>query len=374
MSEVANTTISTMTDLEWTRDTEACNAAMELRTYTVNAAMNLLQIGRTLIEIRPKIKKGEWADFVETNARIGLRTAETYMQAYREFGMDGRVMELGGSQIIKMLPMTPEERTELLTRYDVKDMPVRKLNEAIRQIREEEAEKRREAVAAEQESGRIQLAKAAEQAKLEREKAVQAAEAEAKETVNKAWNDARAKVEEATARANEAEKRAFEAESRPPEIVRETVADPALVEELRKSKEEIERLADVNRTMIESQKAWNLEKAEMQAEIDEGNDVIRQQQEMLNDTKTELLNLKSAKRRGKEPAGTDMTLDTFQRVTREFIGWVSILPQMADAFSRMEEKERRKWVETTETVRNWAGDTLRALNTVNGAEGGFTIE
>lgn len=368
----------------WMQDAEAVNAAMELRTYAMNAAMNLLQIGRKLIEIKPRIDYGEWESFVESNTKMSIRTAQSYMQAYREFGFDGRIIELGGSQIIKLLPMSEDEREKLLTERDVKDMSIRDMDRAIKEIRKEEAERRkaeieierakaREALEAERESGRIQLAKAREQAEAEKNAAVQQEYLQAKETVRKAWDDARAKVEEATARANLAEQRAFEAESRAPEIVRETVADPTLVEELRKSKEEIERLVEANRAMLESAREWSREKADMQAEIDENNDIIREQQGALNDAQNELLNLKSAQQRGMEPAGEEVTLDMVQRAVREFIGWVAPLPQMRTGFCQMEERERRKWREQVETVKAWAEDTMRAIDTVNAAEGGYSI-
>lgn len=369
MNEVANTTNHAILEMEWMRDPEACSAAVELRTYTMNAAMNLLQIGRRLIEIKPKIKKGEWKDFVEANTHMGLRTAETYMQAYREFGMDGRIMELGGSQIIKIVPMAPEERDRLLSEHDVKNMPIRKLNETIKQIREEEAEKRREAVEAERTNGQIQLAKAMERAEAEKEKAVMEAEAEAKETVNKAWSDARAKVEEATARANEAEKRAFEAESRPAEVVRETVADPDLVAEVQQYREEVERLRTQNQEMI----AWSRERARMQAELEESEKTIAEQQEMLNEQKKQILGMKSAQKRGEDPTGTDLTLDTYQRVMREWFGYLAIIPQMSAMFDWMEKEELRKWKEPAEAAYKLMQDSLSAMGTVF-TEGGYSIE
>jgi hypothetical protein len=68
-----------------------------------------------------------------------------------------------------------------------------------------------------------------------------------------------------------------------------------------------------------------------------------------------------------------MTLDTLQRVVREFMGWVVSMPQMHAAFSQMTEKDRRRWREQVDTVRAWAADTIRAMETVN-AEGGYSIE
>ena len=373
-----NTEVASMQKIlstsNWTKNPALVAAAYEIRGYYSTAKLSYLQIGKKLTEIKDEFEHGEWQDFIETNTDMSLRGAQQCMQAYQEYGFDTRYIEIGSSKGIVMLPMPKEERERLMAENDVKGMSVRELKEKIREIREEEQKKAREAVEAERVNGQIQLAKAREQAESEKEQAVRQAEAEAKEVVNQAWKDARAKIEEATARANDAEQRAFNAETRPPEVVKESVADPALVEELRKSQEEIERLAEANRAMMENAREWTKEKAALQAELDENNDIIREQQNALDDAQRELLDMKSAQHRGEEPKGDEMTLDAFQRAAREFLGWVSILPQMRITFSEMPEDERRKWRDQTHTVLAWAKDTLTALNSLNAAEGGFSIE
>jgi hypothetical protein len=349
-------------------------AAAEIRGYYNNAKLCYLQIGKKLTEIKDQFEHGEWQNFIETNTDMSIRGAQQCMQAYQEYGFDTRYIEIGSSKGIQLLPMPKEEREKLMAENDVKGMSVRELKKKIQEMREAERERTREAVEAERESGRIQLAKMKEQAEAEKQAAVTQAEEAAKETVNQAWRDARAKIDEAMARADKAEKMAFDAETRPPEVVRETVADPALVAELQKTKEEIERLAEANRAMMENQKTWSQEKARMQAELEENEALIQEQQEINNSLDSELSALKSAQRRGEDPAGEGMNLDTFQRITREFMGWVISFPQMQGTFSQMTEKERRKWREQVETVRAWAMDTLKALDCLNAAEGGYSIE
>ena len=339
MNEVA----STQKIFLWTQDPELMEAAAEIRGYYKTAKLSYLQIGKKLLEIKDRFDHGEWENFLETNTKMSVRGAQQCMQAYKVYGFDTRYIEIGQSKGIELLPLPEEEREKLLNENDVAGMSVRELKRRIQEAREEERQKAREAVEAERTSGQIQLAKAAEQAEAEKKAALAQLQAEI--------------------------------ENREPEIVREPVADPALVEELEKSKAEIERLAEANRTMIENARAWSQEKAEMQAEIDENNDIIREQQGALNDAQNELLNLKSAANRGDDHAhdGGEMTLDTLQRAVREFMGWVVSMPQMHGTFSRMAEKERRRYREQVDTVRAWAADTMKALETVD-AEGGYTIE
>ncbi len=365
MNEVANTTKT----FKWTLEPDLVEAGAEIRGYYKTAKLSYLQIGKKLLEIKDRFEHGEWENFLEANTKMSVRGAQQCMQAYKAYGFDTRYIEIGQSKGIVMLPMSEKERERLFNENDVDSMSVQGLKRKIREIREEEAEKRREAVEAERTNGKIQLAKAMERAEADKEKAVQAAEAEAKETVNKAWSDARAKVEEATARANEAEKRAFEAESRPTEIVRETVADPALVAEVQQYREEVERLKTQNEEMI----AWSREKARMQAELEENERTIAEQQAMLNEQKKQILGMKSAQKRGEDPAGSDLTLDTYQRVTRECFGYLAIVPQMGAMFDRMEKDELRKWKEPAETLYKLMRDSLSAMGTVF-TEGGYSIE
>lgn len=366
MSEVANTQKTTYL---WTQDPELMEAAIEIRGYYNTAKLSYLQIGKKLTEIKDKFAHGEWENFLKVNADMGVRTAQQCMQAYQEYGFDPRYIEIGESKGIKLLPLPEDKREKIMAENDVKGMSVRELSKKIQQVREEEQQKAREAVEAERTSGQIQLAKAMERAEADKEKAVLAAEAEAKETVNRAWSDARAKIEDATARANEAEKRAFEAESRPAEVIRETVTDPELIAEVSKYREEVERLTEANREML----GWSAEKARMQAELEENEQTIAEQQALLNEQKKQLLSMKSAQKRGEDSEGTDLTLDTFQRVTREYMGWVAILPQMRAMFAGMSDGELRKWRESAETVLSCMKDSLKAMNTVS-AEGGYSIE
>lgn len=371
MSEVANTITkkNEQTLYAWTQDPELMEAAIEIRGYYNTAKLSYLQIGKKLLEIKDKFAHGEWENFLKANADMSIRTAQLCMQAYQEYGFDPRYIEIGESKGIKLLPLPEAEREKFMAENDVKGMSVRQMERRIKEVREEEQRKAREALEAERTSGKIQIAKAMERAKEEKEKAVMAAETEAKEIVNKAWHDAREKIQDATERANDAERRAFEAESRAPEVIRETVVDPALVAEVAKYKEEVERLTEANREMI----GWSTEKARMQAELDESEQTIAEQQEMLNEQKKQLLSMKSAQKRSEDQSGANLTLDTFQRVTREYMGWASILPQMRARYAGMSESEIRKWREAAETVLACMKDSLQAMATVS-AEGGYSIE
>lgn len=341
MNKVANTqkkdggqTAQELPALTWTEDAELVSMAFQLRTFAQNAAMNLLQMGRILNEAKDRVPHGEWAEYVKSNAKMSLRTAQTYMQAYNEFGLNPQIAELGSSQIIRLLPMTMEEREKLLTEHDVGNMSVRDMDREIKRIREEEQQKAREAVEAERNSGLIQLAR-------EREAA---------------------------------EKRIREAEAREPEIREVQVIPKELTEELEQARAEIDRMAETNRELMDGSRGWmgeksNLENqvARLKRELAESEDMIREQQEAMNEAQEELLNMKSAAARGEEKAYSDeLTPDILIAAAREFIGICARGPHMHGAYARMEAGERQKVMEIVGMMREWVKGMETALDTLTG--------
>ena len=109
--------------------------ARQAQLFAQNACMNLLQLGRVLAEARPMIPYGEFDGWCRQNAKMSKRTAEQYMQAYAEFGLNTKIAELGTSKVIKLLPMSEDEREQLLAENDVGSMSTRQLDEAIRKQR-----------------------------------------------------------------------------------------------------------------------------------------------------------------------------------------------------------------------------------------------
>lgn len=321
MNDIANTNDTGLSRLE--------GLAMQARTFAQGAAMNLLQLGRVLDEARPLVNHGEWAFWVRQNAKMSVRTAEQYMQAYREFGLNPQIAELGSSQVIKLLPMTPEERDKLLSENDVSSMTTRQLDEAIRAQREQiRSEAMREAEAA--------LTKAHE-ADFQRMK-------EERNDLMRARD--------------EAERRAAELAARPPEIPEE------LLGKVKEQQDEIDRQTELNKTLLEEASQLRRECAQMEQDMQD-------QQAAFNRAQEELLNFKSAQKRGDAERKTadDLTLDAFSAAVREFMGLCARMPYMSNTFSTMPAQEKRGYEELLRTVEGWAASARRALDTY-AAEGG----
>ena len=296
--------------------------ALQARTLAQSAAMNMLQLGRVLCEAKPLVQHGEWDTWIRENAFMKRRTAETYMQAYKTFGLNAHIAEFGTTKIMKLLPMNEDEREELLAEHDVSAMSTRQLDEAIRQ---------------------------------QKEKLTQEVRAEVQNEIDK---ERKMRIA--------AEQRAEAAESREPEI------SPEYADRL----ETAEAKARTVQSMADqfSKRAKNAESALKEAiqkndalrrEIAERDELIEEQQDDYNRVQAELLNMKSSIAKGDaERVPLDQfTPGAFATAVRAFIGACARMPHMTAAFSAMDEDERREYDELLKTVEAWAKDSRKALDT-----------
>lgn len=316
MNELANTDTQALSMLD--------GLAMQARMFAQNACMNLLQLGRVLTEARPLIPHGEFDAWCKQNAKMSKRTAEQYMQAYAEFGLDMKIAELGTSKVIKLLPMAPEEREKLLAENDVSAMSTRQLDAAIKE---------------------------------QREKLLAEARAEAQ-----------AEIEAANEAARAAERRAIEAENRPPEVPEE------LAERLRENSKtiqdqqaEIDRLADVGRKALAERQRLVQENNGLQRDLRERDEDMEAMQADLQRAQDELLNLQSAQARGEaDRLPTDaLTPDVFSMAVNTFIGTCCRLPQMGRAFSAMSAEDKEAYNQSLSALEKWAESARLALNSIS---------
>ena len=292
------------------------NLAMQARAFVQNACMNLLQLGRVLCEAKPLVPYGEWDTWIKENAKMSRRTAEQYMQAYTEFGLNSQIAELGTTKVLKLLPMPAQERERLLSENDVASMSTRQLDEAIRQ----------------QKANLIKEARAEVQGEIEREREARIA----------------------------AEKRAKEAEGREPKV------SPGMLEKLNSAEEraksqqaEIERLSRI-------EKENKAEKEQLMQEIRVRDEMLEEQQADYDTAQEELLSLKSAIAKGdaERTPSDQLTPDAFASAVRAFIGACARMPHMGTAFSSMSLSQKNEYDELLRTVESWATGSRKALDAV----------
>lgn len=319
MNELANTETHLPSRLD--------ELAMQAQMFAQNACMNLLQLGRVLSEARPMIPHGEFDGWCRRHAKMSRRTAEQYMQAYAEFGLDTKIAELGTSKIIKLLPMSEDERDKLLSENDVASMSTRQLDAAIR---------------------------------AQREKLLAEARAEAQ-----------AEIDAANKAARDAERRAIEAENRPPEVPEELTNQlRANDKTIRDQQDEIDRLAGMSKQALTEKQRIIKENNELRRDLRERDEDIEAMQADLQRAQDELLNLQSAQARGDtERRDTDiLTPDIFTSAVNTFVGTFCRLPQMGRQFATMSPEDKERYDQSLRALERWAESARLALNTITYGE------
>lgn len=315
MNEMANTETHLPSRLD--------ELAMQAQMFAQNACMNLLQLGRVLAEARPMIPHGEFDGWCRQHAKMSRRTAEQYMQAYAEFGIDTKIAELGTSKIIKLLPMSEDERDKLLSENDVASMTTRQLDAAIR---------------------------------AQRETLLAEARAEAQAEIDAAKEAARA-----------AERRAMEAERRPAEVPEE-VTDQLRANDqtIKEQQAEIDRLAGLSKMAVTEKQRIIKENSDLRRDLRERDEDMEAMQADLQRAQDELLNLQSAQARGDaERQSSDMlTPDVFSSAVNTFIGTCCRLPQMGRTFSAMPPEDKERYDQSLRTLERWAESARLALNSI----------
>lgn len=315
MNEMANTESHSLSRLD--------ELAMQAQMFAQNACMNLLQLGRVLAEARPLIPYGEFDKWCRQHAKMSRRTAEQYMQAYAEFGIDTKIAELGTSKIIKLLPMSEDERDKLLSENDVASMTTRQLDAAIR---------------------------------AQREKLLAEARAEVQAEIDAAKEAARA-----------AERRAIEAERRPAEVPEE-VTDQLRANDqtIKEQRAEIDRLAGLSKMAMTEKQRIIKENSDLRRDLQERDEDMEAMQADLQRAQDELLNLQSAQARGDaERQSSDMlTSDVFSSAVNTFIGTCCRLPQMGRTFAAMSPDDKERYDQSLRTLERWTESARLALNSI----------
>lgn len=298
--------------------------------FVQGAAFNLLQLGRVLTEAKPLVEHGQWTEWVKQHAKMSTRTAQQYMQAYAEFGVDTRIAELGTGKVLKLLPMSEEEREKLMTENDVSAMSTRQLDEAIRQ----------------------------QKARL----------------LSEARAEAKAEIDAVNKALHAAEQRAIEAENRPPEVPQELTDQlRSNSRKIQEQQAEIDRLAGMGRDALSEKQRLIQENNALRRDLKERNEDMEAIQADFNRAQEELLNLQSAQARGdaeRLPADS-LSPDVFTMAVNTFIGACCRLPQMGRAFSTMPAEEREVYDQSIRAVEEWAKGARQALNTIGYEEAIF---
>ncbi len=290
--------------------------AQQGRMFLFNAAQNLIQFGRVLVEAKPLVPRGQFESWVRDNFGVSERTAQGYMAVYRRFGTQEQYRDIQFSKLQEMLALPEGTEAQFVKENEIEDMTAREVKRAVQQ------------------------AKAEAQAEIERERAAREA----------------------------AEQKARELASTPPEAPEEIIDELNGKEaELQKYKLELARVGETQQELIKQRNAATRELYEAQRSLQETEEMLREHQRQYNDMQEELLNAQSAIAKGdaERSISQQLTPEEFAAAVRQFIGSVAQMPYMGTSFSLMDHQEIAQYDEFLQTVEDWAKRARTALNTVD---------
>lgn len=283
------------------------------RMFLFNAAQNLIQYGRVLVEAKPLVPRGQFENWVQTNFNMSERTAQGYMAVWKRFGKNEQLQAVQFSNLQKMLALPEGAETKFTEEHDLENMTAREVERAVK------------------------AAKAEAQSQIDRER-------EAREA---------------------AERRAMEAEH-------EAALTPAA---LREKDAEISKYQELSRQFQEEAEAakrdHRLTLTELQStkqELREAEEMLAESQQSYDRMQAELLNAQSTIARGdaERVISEQLTAEDFSAAVRAFLGSVAQMPYMGATFSQIVDmREYRQWDELLQAVEDWAVKARQALKTTD---------
>jgi hypothetical protein len=313
--------------------------ASEARAYSEAIQANMLQLGRVFTEAKTLVKHGEWGRWLDENSGMTERSAQMLMQAYSRFGTGEQYSRLGKSKIFKMLQLPEGTEEKFVAENDVSAMTAREVEAAVKKVRAEFDEELKERIG-------VMERRVAEETKS-REAAEKLAEEMAKQPREIAVGEPpKELLDKLAAMQGELDKARAAMDQM-------TESDNAQVREYR-------RLLDIARQTNE----------ELQLEMDEQAELLRDMQGELDRTQADLLNMQSAAAKGdaeRSVTGDEMTLEAFSQAVSAFIGACARMPHMGRTFAVMLEQERTHWRELLDTVSGWLRGAEIAMQYTEGS-------
>lgn len=278
--------------------------------FLFNAAQNLIQFGRVLVEAKPLVPRGQFESWVRDSFHMSERTAQQYMAVWKRFGKSEQFKNVQFSNLQKMLALPEGQEEQFAREHDLEAMTARQVEEA------------------------VQAAK------------VEASGALAEERIARRTAEERLRRMEAQSRDRETE---FEATLHGRE------------EAVQRFREEAARLrAEADKAKKDAQAA--------RRDLTEMDELLKENQKAYDQMQAELLSAKSAIARGdaERTVSETLTVEDFSAAVRAFLGTVAQMPYMKGTFAQMVSMEEYwQWDELLQAVEDWAEKSRKALDGTN---------
>lgn len=123
----------------------------EILVFKQQAAVNIIEIGRRLLQAKEMIPHGQWGRWLEEKVEFSHRTANNFMKAAEEYSNSQSLANLPPTKIFALLDLPAEDREQFVQQphelptgetKTVDDMTTRELQEAIKAQKEAEKKAR----------------------------------------------------------------------------------------------------------------------------------------------------------------------------------------------------------------------------------------
>ena len=98
--------------------------AMEIRYYSQQAALNIIEVGKRLIEAKRQVNHGEWADWLKNNVGYSQRTATKFMNCAEEYSNSSMWANMNINQMISLISLPESDREEFVKSKAEEGKPV----------------------------------------------------------------------------------------------------------------------------------------------------------------------------------------------------------------------------------------------------------
>lgn len=87
----------------------------EINFYKQQTAIEIIEIGKRLIEAKQQLLHGMWGKWLEEKVEFSTRTAQKFMKCSDEYSNTNTPSYLGADKLFKLLDIPTDERDEFIT-------------------------------------------------------------------------------------------------------------------------------------------------------------------------------------------------------------------------------------------------------------------
>lgn len=104
----------------------------EILVYKQQTALNIIEIGKRLIQVKEQLPHGGWGKYLEEQVDFTERTAQRFIKCAEEFSNATSTSVLPVGHMFELLALPADQRDEFIQAHPVDDMTQKQLREAIK--------------------------------------------------------------------------------------------------------------------------------------------------------------------------------------------------------------------------------------------------